>query len=580
MFVEDTHKKQRIVKNLDYEFSNFGFGNFDDKYRDHPYFQLLKDVAAKLRDPDRAYTKEMKQYGCEFGEIISGKSKIHPFLEIGGAVRTQVPLPKNTLELKILTDVILYLYLVNNENRYRFPDKGFTAEQLPENSFVRPIGGGVSILVWLDACDASNEKELDYNQSLATLITSVIYQTADINSYGKRGRYGAATVRRLIDGHAYAPNLSTPKSLTISAFAFCTKTGLPFALYHGVVFPKSFSFSTEDGALGKADVGAPTVQLNYTFNQGAPATVQGGGIHKYTDMMTAAILEQASYLLAVDIKDFYLTIHTDKCAAAKSVEKYLNVAERKKENYYTIACKVWGDITYNRLEKFRSPLTSEQWPSLFFVDPSTVDKGDPAEEVPSQGDRFYRAVYPSYRQLVRKRTGVALPEKIINGKLKEDEIFNFFGGQEELSARLINNLQLENSLKVMMGSRTVFEGAVMDPKGYFNENWRMNYRFSFQDLQINWSDYGITTERRKAELGRLLNNQCKTGNSANEDQFLVDGFGNLNAQVPRMTDFAYIMVGNIQWWDRKNSDQPSPIAKAITEMIRLSGREVTLRSRM
>jgi len=579
MFVEDTHQKQRIVKNLDYEYSDFGFGNFEQKYRGHRYFELLKAVAAKLRDPDLPYTTEMGNYGCEFGEIISGKSKIHPFLEIGGAIRTQVPLPKDMEELKILTDVILYLYLVNNESRYRFPDRGFAAEQLPQNSVVRSIGGGASILVWVDSCDAANEKELDYNQSLTTLITSVIYQRADINSYGKRGRYGAATVRRLIDGHAYTPNRSTPKSLTISAFAFCSKTGLPFALYHGVVFPKSFSFSSEDGASFATNVGAPTVQLNYTFHQGVPSTVKGGGAHKYTDMMTAAILEQASYLMRVDVKDFYLTIHTDKCAAAKSAEKYLMVDESKHKFYSAIACKVWGDITYQRLEKFRAPLRSSKWPSLFFVDPSTVDKGDPAEEVPSEGDRFYQAVYPSYCELVLKRTGVALPEKIINGKIKEEEIRNFFGGQEELAARFVNDLKRGNSLNFKLGRKET-KGAVLDPEGYFNENWRMNYRFSFQDLRIKWSDYGITTERRQAEMGRLLNNQCKAGNSANEDQFLEGGFGNLNTQVPRMTDFAYILVGNIQWQDRKDEADLSPIAKAITEMIRLSNRRIEIRSRL
>lgn len=100
------------------------------------------------------------------------------------------------------------------------------------------------MFVWNDACNMHEiNSDLDFNQSLLMVLCSVIYQQADLDAYGKRGRYGAETVRRLIDGHASQPTELSPANKTITAFIFDTRGGKPFGFYNGVVFPKNSIFN-------------------------------------------------------------------------------------------------------------------------------------------------------------------------------------------------------------------------------------------------------------------------------------------------------------------------------------------------
>ncbi|WP_169569393.1 hypothetical protein [Sneathiella limimaris] len=551
MFIEHIHQSQEKVGQLPVRYDQFGFERFENEYGGNSYFELLKQVARKLITSKIEATDQMAAYHCNFDEIMSGLSKIHPFLEVGGAIRTQVPLPRNMEEFHILVDVVLHSNAYKNQLN-RFEGDGFCSFK-PVNSPTVNLGHGINMLMWNDPGNANQEFNSDYSQSLFILITSVIYQKADIDAYGKRGRYGAETVRRLIDGFAYQIDRQHNTNELIAALVYEEETGFPFGVYVGTYFPPSFSFLDENGATHSRSVGAYSFQLNYTFLV-RPASIKIPEGFKLTTLMIAGLLLEAKRVFNCKIEKCYLTIHTDKSAAAKSTAKHLLVSEGEKDNYRAIARKVWSTVINRPLTKFRAGFEPDDFPSMFFADPSTVEVNDPAEEVPGFGDRFYRAIYPEYRKLVQNRTGVTISRNLLNGKLNENEF------DVDNKDQFIRELQKRNAFS----NRSVEEAPVIDNDKRFHPAWEMNNRHSWGHLNIDWGALGIKKDQKKLEIGMILNRQAKTGNSANSNHYKILEYApQVVYDVPRLTDFAYILVGNVKHWDDQTAGKPSQMVKAI-----------------
>ncbi len=570
MFVEDIHAKQKSMMHLnDVNLEDFGFDVFGDQFREDAYTNTLYEAAYKMIDNAQEYTDRLKEYGCEFDEVMDGKSPIHPFLEIGGAIRIQVPLPKTMGDLKTLLKLVLQKY--DCKEKDDFLEGGFNKFS-PLDSLNIDIGNNAKLFIWNDACrmhdikkvSQENRDWMEFNQSLLIVLCSVIYQQSDLDAYGKRGRYGAETVRRLIDGHAGQPTELSPANKTITTFIFDGRDGKPFGVYSGVVFPKDFNIQLENGAWKYCELPAPSVQLNYTFIQTSPAGVIDRGREvantnpnapRFTDFIVAGLLARTSQLMGCDIDSIFVTIHTDKCAAAKSSEKYLEVLEENRNFYRAISRKVWTNIIHNRLTKFRSGMEASNWKSLFFADRSTVEKGDPAEEVPLGSDRFYRAVYPAYVKLVKNRTGKPLSIKLLNGgfnKGEVDKVLRLLGLGSERLLPLLEGCSFRSSTNQLVP--LVIEGRLSDI-------WPMNSRHSWRQLNIDWEGYGVVEEKHKIEIGKLLNRLAKKGNSSNSDNS-ASFAPNVDLDVPRLTEFGFILAGNLKIKDDNN--QLTRIGNAIS----------------
>lgn len=126
MFVEDIHAPQHTVKQFaNVSLVDFGLESFALENGENSYFRALQEAAWGMISPNFDYTQLLRRYGCEFKEKMNGMSRVHPFLEIGGAIRIQVPIPQNMEELRILLKVVFQRY--EGPEFDAFLDRGFTS---------------------------------------------------------------------------------------------------------------------------------------------------------------------------------------------------------------------------------------------------------------------------------------------------------------------------------------------------------------------------------------------------------------------------------------------------------------------
>ncbi|WP_025900069.1 hypothetical protein [Sneathiella glossodoripedis] len=586
MFVEDIHMEQKLVPSLALKpGTTFNLEILTDAEKSTKYFKALELTAERIIGggfPEKVSNLELlSHYHCSNNGFQSGLSIVHPFLEVGGALRTQVPLPKTMSELGMLLKVVLHDY--GSEYLEDFAKSGLR-DFRPRDGFNVKISHNIGLLVWNDAASmhrnnkkfAADIDDGDFFQSLSILLISVIYQRADLSYYGKRGRYGPETLRRLIDGHASSPTELSPPNKTITTFTYYIRNGekefpdidgMPFAAFSGVVIPSQFNYQDEQGAWLTCDAEKPTLQLNYTFTEIMPRELQekNRGKFKHTEFIVAGLLLKASQLENVAPDKFYLTIHTDKCAAAKGFQKYMQALDDKCDIYKAISRKVWTNVIHNRLQSFRAEMecTHKDWKMLFFVDRSTVEEGDPGEEVPFGCDRFYHAIYPEYCRLIKKRTGQEISKQLLNGVIDEKQIGEFCEKHGLPFERLMELLHTKQVERTNPDGKKVEFNFVDD--GRISIFWLMNNRHSgeaFVDdlarMHKKEPKVMASPEEMAQELGMLLNTMAKTGNTANSHSWAGE-VPNVDLDVPRLTEFAYILTGEVKLSSAENSQvQPNP----------------------
>ncbi len=79
--------------------------------------RLYKTAKDLLENTNNEVSKEW------MNKVVSGINPLHPFLEVGGALRTQVPLPMDMKELFSLIDIILNKN-PDNIDQWKMPDTG------------------------------------------------------------------------------------------------------------------------------------------------------------------------------------------------------------------------------------------------------------------------------------------------------------------------------------------------------------------------------------------------------------------------------------------------------------------------
>ncbi|MCG8494098.1 MAG: hypothetical protein MI743_20985 [Sneathiellales bacterium] len=541
----------------------------------HGYREKLVNVAIKfLTNPDIEH-------------MLSGKSPIHPFLEVGGALRVQVPLPDTVEEFYILTSAVLDKENENNFDQWQFPEQGFSVEKdnLPETAFpfllsqqeknqeaardakLTNLNNGEKreisrhLLLWDDMAGAKGINKTNCCPNLLKLLCSIIYQKCDMLAYGgSRGRYGPAVVRRLIDGFAYRPKLAegeAPKRV-LTAFAF-DQTGMPYGFYSGVVLiPKSKLELPPK--LGPVEVRIPALLLNYTFVADDQSRSAGKTTGLLVDFMLAYT---ANYVTGLPPLYHMLTIHTDKCMAAKSAEKLMDNKTSDKSArslYNSVATDVWKTINNNNRYHFDYP-ECLKFTSLMQVDQSTVPYMDEGEEVPMPEDRFYKAIYPGYVKLIEDNCGdennkYEISEELKHGCLNADDsdlaaIAKKYGIEVheilkalKADASLVYRDHLSNNL-----SNPVLEGTELRIHNLF----RVNKADAFDDLKLAISpNTGWQNTERKNEflkaLFKVLRNAAKKGNTANEYHYERNEVNknDQNVKIPRLTDFGFILVGDVK----------------------------------
>ncbi len=313
--------KQKVnYQKLGYLLADAGDNFFPSQYFANPFNQPLnnakksmffplnwqastnyeKKLVAVAEDFIKNTNKEVSAHSMK--EVMSGLNPLHPFLEVGGALRTQVPLPMSMEELYSLVDIILNNNK-NNTDAWKMPKDGFkttdikTAIRVDEGKAILPWSGenkkiDRSILVWDDVAGSAGINTEDTAPNFFKLLGSIIFQRCDEIAYNARGRYGAHVLRRLIDGHAY-PNKD--KSRTVVAFAYDRKTGFPYGYYAGLLSNTDTELSScvpgskENNIELSATV--PSVLLNYTFCKDAPDGEYG---RRTTWLMTSHLLAYSS----------------------------------------------------------------------------------------------------------------------------------------------------------------------------------------------------------------------------------------------------------------------------------------------
>lgn len=429
---------QRVSLDPEQDFSDRpvadeGDGFFPRQFYANPFYR--KDLSDYFPDrwrPGSDYeislkaTKELFETAQEIPGMLSGRSPVHPFLEVGGGLRVQVPLPETMAELKELCDVVLR----KSHDNWRLTEAGFTkGSHLPELSKCFDIGDGkrlknlrehpdVSFRYWQNTKrglllwdDPAGKAGINSQKcpDLICLIGSIIYQRSDMISYGgARGRYPAHVVRRLLDGHAYE---NENRARSIFAFVVDQEDGYPYGYYHGVVTKSEVNLTdfSRDGKETKVTV--PSILLNYTFS----VDYCDRETVKTTMAMRAALTAYVSkYVTGLPTHYHYMAVHTDKCAAAISTGGQLSqeVSQIGRSIHKAIADTCFeminrrGDVEPVKEEFLCDP----EYNGIVLVDPSTVPPFDVGEEVASRGNPFYDTIYPTYYDLVRRKTGLDINE--------------------------------------------------------------------------------------------------------------------------------------------------------------------------
>ena len=538
-------------------------------------------------------TNNLNSQTQKMDEVISGLSAIHPFLEVGGALRVQVPLPKNMEELFTLVSLILNNNKLNSD-KYRMPKDGFlsagnsipTAMNIDEgetmNKWVDTVAGikeNRSVLVWDDVAGSAGINTTAQAPNFLKLLASIIFQRNDEVAYGARGRYPAHVLRRLIDGHAYK---NDDKSRTVVAFTYNTDTGFPWGYYAGLL---SYSecdvsgFIRNNTAKKQIKVKIPSILLNYTFCMDAPVSPY----KKSTEILTAHLIAYYSkYVTGLPVEKHVVTIHTDKSAASKSTQKVLetSTAPHALCTSNAVSETIFKTINKQKGEgSFTYDFPALDFPGLVRVDQSTVPLMDAGEEVPEPCDRFYNGIYGTYSKLVNLYSGKDIG-KFLNGKLDlqgKYEITRYFpSGRNVVNVlaakhnfnnickihkidphQVIKWLKTNKSLDISLLGRPRAK-AVLGNDMRITSYFPLNFGCLWQGLNITLD---TTPEKLKNDMNgdirkaifESLRFWAKLGNSANHYHKYKINFQipptELKSKkmnyVPRLTDMGFIIVGSV-----------------------------------
>ena len=575
-----------------------GDGFFPPQYYANPFYG--KDLSQFFREgwtDDTPYEKELKKTAEHWiqsenvEDMLSGESRLHPFLEVGGALRTQVPLPTNMVDLYSLYSVVLGAN-ERNTDTWKMESTGFTEkEKLPLLSYPVLLGEGKrnvngnevtfnrSLLIWDDVAGASN-KEGQNAPNFLKFICSIIFQQSDISAYGgNRGRYGPAVVRRLIDGHAY-PNQHPHRTVTVFAY---DDTGFPYGFYNGVILTPKTEILNHRVSGKKVEVGIPTLLLNYTFC--VDRNISEG---KTTEHMISHLLAFSSaYVTGVPVHYHLTTIHTDKCAASKSTAKTLGNDKTVigHEVYLDAAKDVWKTINVDQgKNRYHFDFPGEgMFTGLVYVDESTVPYMDEGEEVPRPSDYFYKSTYCGYRKIVYEKCKKLLPKILENGALNQglqSKAGNFLQVCEKHGvehANVVSWLRFGNTLNFTDYNRSPYTGPVLGLGNFqISRYLRLNYGRLFEDIDttrlVGREKIQDELQFRK-DLAEVLRYSAKYGNAGNTYHWQVtesnpvgeDPRDGSKAVVPRLTDFGFIIVGN-------NAKDAALTVKANTTLSNFEGR--------
>ena len=202
-------------------------------------------------------------------------------------------------------------------------------------------------------------------------------------------------------------------------------------------------------------------------------------------------------------------------------------------------------------------METNDWNSLYFVDRSTVEKGDPAEEVALGSDRFYKVIYPAYTKLIFDRTGKDINKNLRNSYIDWDSIQEFCHTNEiDFEATKIA-LQSENNMTYQSSSTSFLEGDRI------SNYWQMNSRHSWRTLNIDWNALKIFGDRDKIMFGKFLNAMAKAENSSNS-AISASFVENVDRDVPRLTEFGFILAGNLRMFS--DAGDKTRIGKAVNAM--------------
>ncbi|GLQ05888.1 hypothetical protein [Sneathiella chinensis] len=526
-------------------------------------------------------------------EFIPAINKIHPFLEVGGALRTQVPLPRTTEDLYSLTQIVLGNQTRNvaeNTDQYFFTPQGFLDPNFPGLSFevekatIKSDKGGTStrrrgMMVWDDPAGVTGGNNIAPCQNLYVLMCSIIFQQTDLDVYNKRGRYGAKVVKRLVDGHANKPAADEIPSRIVSVFTFNHETGHPYGFFTGTVYN---SIKAPHGQMRQI----PTVLLQYMFVKGqdlhtlkdatgAYISGENGTRVKTTTLIEALLLAYSEKMVThTPASDHLITIHTDKFLVIKSINKQIEAPEERLKEYQLVASKVFADTAADP-DGLHEDFTVEPFPIVYQIDQSTVPKGDAGEEVPNPSVDFYKGAYQTYRALVRQKTGITIPEKLENGRISmaafDDTISRYGLNKVAFSAWLHDSCAIENKV----GAEKT--GPILHADGRVYDIYPLNNQKAWKSLSplVASKHLGITDKATlkafRQEVSAILTDHAKAGNTGNQD------YSNGMTTVPRLTEFGFIVVGSVK--KSSNLAKCLPMAKYYLESA-IRKKHSRLRSRL
>tara|TARA_R100000005_G_scaffold96723_2_gene86756 strand:- start:16311 stop:18287 length:1977 start_codon:yes stop_codon:yes gene_type:complete len=483
--------------------------------------------------------------------LVTNINPVHPFLEPSGAIRVQVPLPQNMEQLYILCEQILGNKTVNkmpNLDKYKLTPKGLSDPKFPfpwvyngkEEIYLKkgqkPYERG--LMIWDDPSGyAGINPEIRF-PNLTLLLLSIMFQQTDVDAYGARGRYGDATLKRLLDGHGIQCSEEKPSHRMLSMISFDCESGMPKGYISAAVYKTTVPLQ------GGKSVTVDTIFNHYAFVPNCSPTFQSN--LKMTQAMYIYMLGYTScYITGKPLLDHYLVAHSDKSPAIKAVCDAGKYISANKEIYAKIADDAFDAITpvASRGSTFKEKASVAEFPHIQFYDQSTVPRDDPGEEVPVPSDRFYIPVYRDYINLIKsKKPEAVIPAILSNGGLQEKhlpalrEIAVRYGYKDE--APLLKWMRTPGSYKPL-GARVLL--PLLDDTDSVPDNFPINDRKQIFRVDPTGLDPQPNSESGKLEDFRadilyFLIKVAKDGNTGNIDY---------PGALPRLTDFAFMVTYQI-----------------------------------
>lgn len=305
---------------------------------------------------------------------------------------------------------------------------------------------------------------------------------------------------------------------------------------------------------------------------------------KTTWLLTAHLLAYVSkYVTGLPIEKHLLAIHTDKSAASKSTQKMMSASTTPVA--YVTNDAVAQDIfkTINR-DKGKAAFTylfpAPNFAGLVRVDQSTVPLMDAGEEVPEPCDRFYKAIFFAYSELVSKysadkisefRNGKLYTQENYNNKLDlpskeahqiikrllEEHNFNNICNKYGLDTKeVIEWLKTANSLDdIVIGKQR--RAAVLGMDLTISDKFPLNFGCRWEGLNTSLANTPVKLKNKANPEAQKAIFECirfwaKFGNTANHYHQYKNDYKDDNNQlgaimeyVPRLTDMGFIIVGSI-----------------------------------